>query len=136
MRPAYYRQRDGIVKSVPGLIRRCHRSARICMMAVKTAKPDGQASFSRWRTPGMATPSRYLEAPRRLRAFVRAHETSLVVLAAVIGTIGGVGVVGMSGAGAAAAQPAFTQYPTGGGFRPSGTRTNEADARPQTRRVL
>src|SRR5258705_1562856 len=96
MRPAYYRQRDGIVKSVPGLIRRCHRSARICMMAVKTAKPDGQASFSRWRTPGMATPSRYLEAPRRLRAFVRAHETSLVVLAAMIGTIGGLVVLAMS----------------------------------------
>src|ERR1700724_3657512 len=29
----------------------------------------------------MVTTSRYLEAPRRLRAFVRAHETSLVVLA-------------------------------------------------------
>jgi len=25
MRLAYYRQRDGIVKSVPGLIRRCYR---------------------------------------------------------------------------------------------------------------
>jgi CIC family chloride channel protein len=44
----------------------------------------------------MATPSRYLEAPRRLRAFVRAHETSLVVLAAMIGTIGGLVVLVMS----------------------------------------
>jgi len=44
----------------------------------------------------MATPSRYIEAPRRLRAFVRAHETSLVVLAAMIGTIGGLVVLAMS----------------------------------------
>ncbi len=44
----------------------------------------------------MATPSNYLEAPRRLRAFVRAHETSLVVLAAMIGTIGGLVVLAMS----------------------------------------
>ena len=71
------------------------------MMAAKTAKPDGQAQFSRWRTSGMANPSRYLEAPRRLRAFVRAHETSLVVLAAMIGTIGGLVVLAMSVAVAA-----------------------------------
>ncbi len=44
----------------------------------------------------MTATSRYLEAPRRLRAFVRAHETSLVVLAALIGTIGGVVVLAMS----------------------------------------
>ncbi len=44
----------------------------------------------------MTTPTRYLEAPRRLRAFVRAHEISLVVLAALIGTIGGTVVVAMS----------------------------------------
>jgi chloride channel protein, CIC family len=44
----------------------------------------------------MVTTSRYLEAPRRLRAFVRAHETSLVVLAALIGTIGGLVVLAMS----------------------------------------
>ena len=49
----------------------------------------------------MATPSRYLEAPRRLRAFVRAHETSLVVLAAMIGTVGGLVVLAMSVAVAA-----------------------------------
>jgi CIC family chloride channel protein len=44
----------------------------------------------------MVTTSRYLEAPRRLRAFVRAHETSLVVLAALVGTISGMVVVAMS----------------------------------------
>jgi CIC family chloride channel protein len=44
----------------------------------------------------MVTTSRYLEAPHRLRAFVRAHETSLVVLAALIGTIAGLVVVAMS----------------------------------------
>jgi chloride channel protein, CIC family len=44
----------------------------------------------------MTATSRYLEAPRRLRAFVRAHETSLVVLAALIGTIGGMVVLAMS----------------------------------------
>ncbi|ERF81666.1 chloride channel protein [Bradyrhizobium viridifuturi] len=45
----------------------------------------------------MTTKSSYLEAPRRLRAFVRAHETSLVVLAVLIGAIGGlvVAVMGM-----------------------------------------
>jgi chloride channel protein, CIC family len=46
----------------------------------------------------MVTMPRYLEAPRRLRAFVRAHETSLVVLAALIGTIGGLVVAAMSAA--------------------------------------
>jgi CIC family chloride channel protein len=49
----------------------------------------------------MASPSRYIEAPRRMRAFVRAHETSLVVLAAMIGTIGGLVVLAMSVAVAA-----------------------------------
>jgi chloride channel protein, CIC family len=44
----------------------------------------------------MATHSRYLEAPQRLRAFVRAHETSLVVLAALVGTVGGLVVAAMS----------------------------------------
>jgi CIC family chloride channel protein len=43
----------------------------------------------------MVTDSRYIEAPRRLRAFVRAHETSLVVLAALIGTLGGLAVVAL-----------------------------------------
>ncbi|MGX1347791.1 CIC family chloride channel protein [Bradyrhizobium elkanii] len=45
----------------------------------------------------MTTTSSYLEAPRRLRAFVRAHETSLVVLAVLIGAIGGLVVAVMSG---------------------------------------
>jgi len=49
----------------------------------------------------MLTTSRHLEAPRRLRAFVRAHETSLVVLAALVGTIGGWVVLAMSVAVAA-----------------------------------
>jgi chloride channel protein, CIC family len=44
----------------------------------------------------MVTSSRFLEAPRRLRAFVRAHETSLVLLAALIGITGGLVVVAMS----------------------------------------
>src|ERR1700712_2725788 len=48
----------------------------------------------------MVTESRYIEAPRGLRAFVRAHETSLVVLAALTGTVGGLVVVAMSIAGA------------------------------------
>ncbi|MGC1561810.1 MAG: chloride channel protein [Bradyrhizobium sp.] len=44
------------------------------------------------------TKSLYLEAPRRLRAFVRAHETSLVILAALVGVIGGLVVAAMSAA--------------------------------------
>jgi chloride channel protein, CIC family len=46
----------------------------------------------------MVTTSRFIEAPRRLRAFVRAHETSLVVLAALIGVVGGLVVAAMSAA--------------------------------------
>jgi len=46
----------------------------------------------------MVPTSGFLEAPRRLRAFVRAHETSLVVLAALVGTIGGLVVAAMSAA--------------------------------------
>jgi CIC family chloride channel protein len=44
----------------------------------------------------MVTTSRYLEAPRRLRAFVRAHESSLVVLAALVGATAGLVVTAMS----------------------------------------
>ena len=44
------------------------------------------------------TKSRYLEAPPRLRAFVRAHETSLVVLAALVGAVGGFIVSAMAAA--------------------------------------
>jgi CIC family chloride channel protein len=46
----------------------------------------------------MVITSRFLEAPRRLRAFVRAHETSLVVLAALVGATGGLVVAAMSAA--------------------------------------
>ena len=46
----------------------------------------------------MVPSSRYLEAPQRLRAFVRAHETSLAILAALIGVIGGLVVAAMSAA--------------------------------------
>ncbi len=46
----------------------------------------------------MVTTSRYIEAPRRLRAFVRAHESSLVVLALMVGAIGGLGVAAMGAA--------------------------------------
>lgn len=42
--------------------------------------------------------SRYLEAPSSWRAFVRARESSLIVLAAVVGAIGGLAVAAMSGA--------------------------------------
>jgi CIC family chloride channel protein len=46
----------------------------------------------------MMTKSGYLEAPPRLRAFVRAHETSLVVLAALVGVLGGLVVAAMAAA--------------------------------------
>lgn len=46
----------------------------------------------------MNSKSPYLEAPRRLRAFVRAHEISLVVLAALVGTAGGLVVAAMGAA--------------------------------------
>lgn len=46
----------------------------------------------------MATTANFLEAPRRLRAFVRARESSLIVLAALIGAIGGLTVAAMSSA--------------------------------------
>jgi len=46
----------------------------------------------------MVSTSRFLEAPRRLRAFVRSHEASLVVLAALVGAIGGLAVAAMSAA--------------------------------------
>jgi CIC family chloride channel protein len=41
---------------------------------------------------------RFIEAPQRFRAFVRAHETSLILLAAVIGTLGGLVVAAMGAA--------------------------------------
>ena len=80
----YYRQRDGIVKSVGGLIRGCAGPHPDCMIAANTAKSSRAALFGCLRTRQMVTTSRYLEAPRRLRAFVRAHESSLVLLALLI----------------------------------------------------
>jgi CIC family chloride channel protein len=62
---------------------------------MNTAKRGGGAFGRVWTQAGMVTTSRYLEAPRRLRAFVRAHESSLVVLAALVGTIGGLAVAVM-----------------------------------------
>ena len=92
----YYRQHDGIVKSVGGLIRRARSGLRD-----PRQRPLNEAggTFPPHTDPGkMVTSSHYLEAPRRLRAFVRAHETSLVVLAALVGTISGLVVAAMSAA--------------------------------------
>ncbi len=44
----------------------------------------------------MVSSGYFLEAPHRLRAFIRAHETSLAVIAAVIGAIAGLLVAAMS----------------------------------------
>jgi CIC family chloride channel protein len=69
------------------------------MIAANTAKSSWTARFEPVRGPAtMVTSSRYLEAPRRLRAFVRAHESSLVLLAFLIGTVGGLVVSVMSAA--------------------------------------
>jgi len=46
----------------------------------------------------MTTTTFYVEAPPRWRAFVRARETSLVLIALVVGVLGGVLVAGMSAA--------------------------------------
>jgi CIC family chloride channel protein len=83
------------VKSVPGLIRGCHDPAQYCILGANTAKP-GESAFAANGSRQMTAKSRYLEAPRRLRAFVRAHEISLVILAALIGTVSGAVVVVMS----------------------------------------
>ena len=66
------------------------------MTRMKAAKPGRTALPAVHGSGEMATSSRYLEAPQRLRAFVRAHESSLVVLALLIGTIGGLVVAAMS----------------------------------------
>src|ERR1700743_1886702 len=91
-------QRDGIVKSGGGLIR---PGARLAAGAVMAANPLTQARGAYRSAHGhgkMITKPHYLEAPRRLRAFVRAHETSLVALAAAVGVIGGLVVAAMSAA--------------------------------------
>lgn len=50
------------------------------------------------QSPAMAPPGRYLEAPQRLRAFVRAFESSLILIAAIIGAMSGLFVAAMSAA--------------------------------------
>src|SRR5882757_10948425 len=67
-----------------------------CIIGANPAKPGGKAASAADGPRQMTTKSRYLEAPRRLRAFVRAHEISLVILAALIGTVSGAVVVVMS----------------------------------------
>src|SRR6201995_1062365 len=66
------------------------------MTRMKAAKPGWTAPSAVPGSAKMVTSSRYLEAPQRLRALVRAHESSLVVLALLIGTIGGLAVAVMS----------------------------------------
>jgi CIC family chloride channel protein len=46
----------------------------------------------------MSTSAFFIEAPRRWRAFVRAHETSLVAIAVLIGAVAGLVVAGMGAA--------------------------------------
>src|ERR1700731_1059857 len=69
-----------------------------CKTGPNTAKRGGRHLSAAFGRIQMVPSSRFFEAPRRLRAFVRAHETSLGVLAALIGTIGGLVVVAMSAA--------------------------------------
>ena len=57
---------------------------------------ESAVSGAKDRGLDMKTPAKFIEAPRRLRAFVRARESSLVVLAAVIGATGGLVVAAMS----------------------------------------
>src|SRR5258706_1095033 len=71
------------------------------MIGAKTVKRGGRHVLAAFGRSKMLTTSRYLEAPVRLRAFVRAHETSLVVLAALVGTVSGWVVLAMSVAVAA-----------------------------------
>jgi len=66
------------------------------MTRIKAAKPWRAALPAVHGSGEMVTRARYLEAPQRLRAFVRAHEASLVVLALLIGTLGGLAVAVMS----------------------------------------
>src|SRR5207342_3557206 len=65
--------------------------------AIPLNRADGP-SFRPRMDPKMAPATAYLEAPRRLRTLVRAYESSLVVLAALVGTVGGLVVVAMSAA--------------------------------------
>jgi chloride channel protein, CIC family len=66
---------------------------------MRTAKGGGQHLLAAIGYGKMITTSSpYLEAPRRLRAFVRARETSLIVLAGLVGIIGGLVVSAMGAA--------------------------------------
>src|ERR1700761_27702 len=69
-----------------------------CKTGPNTAKRGRRHFSAAFGRIQMVPTSRFFEAPRRLRAFVRAHETSLVVLAALVGTIGGLVVAVMSAA--------------------------------------
>jgi chloride channel protein, CIC family len=91
-------QRDGIVKSVTGLIRPPSLRSWIAGAVFGQLKEVGRVLSAAFGQGKMMTKSRYLEAPRRLRAFVRAQETSLVLLAALVGIIGGLVVAAMSAA--------------------------------------
>src|SRR3982074_643662 len=91
-------QRGGIVKSVARLIRRRACSPRVARSAPRPLNGAGGTFWPQSVAANMVTTSPYFEAPRRLRAFVRAHETSLVVLAALVGTVGGLVVAAMSAA--------------------------------------
>jgi chloride channel protein, CIC family len=66
---------------------------------MRTAKGGGQHLLAAIGYGKMITTSSpYLEAPRRLRAFVRARETSLIVLAGLVGIVGGLVVSAMGAA--------------------------------------
>jgi CIC family chloride channel protein len=60
----------------------------------------------------MSAGFRYIEAPRRLRAFVRAHEASLILLAVLIGVIGGL-VVAVMGTAVFKLHEVLFQIPAG-----------------------
>src|ERR1700689_3439568 len=95
-------QRDGIVKSIAGLICPGFIVAGLrgrCQDRQSGPLNEAGGMSGRYGYGKMITKSPYLEAPPRLRAFVRAHETSLVILAAVVGAIAGLVVAAMSMAG-------------------------------------
>jgi hypothetical protein len=83
------------VKGVGGAF---SRGAPGCVVIAKPAKRRRGTFRPHYDPTRMLTSARYIEAPRRLRAFVRAHESSLIVLTALVGTIGGLVVAAMSAA--------------------------------------
>ncbi|MEH2478987.1 CIC family chloride channel protein [Nitrobacteraceae bacterium AZCC 2146] len=74
-----------------------HRGQSILPVARRCGVPYKAIRFP-WgmQTSAMASSNPYLEAPRWLRTFVRARETSLVAVAALIGGIAGLLVAAMS----------------------------------------